>query len=137
LGTEGLLTFMPNVKWTTFSEINPEREYFAFANVGERKSVWSYFSLLLGAQKVAKQLEMTKGAIGITGRLGFLNKKLVVVGVFESEDALNEFAHSGQHASCMEKTKSMVKVMKCVKWSVLGSNLPPTVEDAISRANAT
>jgi hypothetical protein len=126
---------MPNVKWTTFSEINPDREYFAFANVGERKSVWSYFSLIMGAQKVAKQLEATKGAIGITGRLGFLNKKLVVVGVFENEDALNEFAHSGQHASCMEKTKSMVKFMKCIKWRVLGSNLPPTIEDAISRAN--
>jgi hypothetical protein len=137
LETEKLLTFMPNVKWTTFSEINPEREYFAFANVGERKSVWSYFSLLMGAQKVAKQLEATKGAIGITGRLGFLNKKVVVVGVFESEAALNEFAHSGQHASCMEKTKPVVKVMKCINWSVLGSNLPPTVEDAISRANAT
>jgi hypothetical protein len=126
---------MPEVKWTTFSEIDPDREYFAFANVGERKSVWSYFSLLMGAQKVAKQLEKTKGAIGVTGRLGFLNKKIAIVGVFENEDALNEFAHSGQHASCMEKTKSMVKVMKCVKWSILGSNLPPTVDDAISRAN--
>jgi hypothetical protein len=132
-----ILTFMPNVKWTTFSEINPEREYFAFANVGERKSVWSYFSLLMGAQKVAKQLEATKGAIGITGRLGFLNKKLVVVGVFENEAALNEFAHSGQHASCMEKTKSKLKTLKCVKWTVLGSKLPPRIEDAINRAKAT
>ena len=126
---------MPNVKWTTFSEINPDKEYFAFANVGELKSSWSYFSLLLGAQKVAKQLETTKGAIGITGRLGFLNKKLVVVGVFENEDVLNEFSHSGQHADCMEKTKSKLKAMKCVKWNILGSKLPPTVEDAISRAN--
>ena len=128
---------MPNVKWTTFSEIDPEREYFAFANVGELKSSWSYFSLLMGAQKVAKQLEATKGAVGITGRLGFINKKLVVVGVFENEDALDQFAHSGQHASCMEKTKSKLKVMNCVKWNVLGSNLPPTIQDAINRANAT
>jgi len=128
---------MPEVKWTTFSEIDPDREYFAFANVGERKSVWSYFSLLMGARKVAQQLEITKGAIGVTGRLGFLNRKIAIVGVFESEAALNEFAHSGQHAKCMEKTKSMVKVMKCVKWSVLGSNLPPTVDDAVSRANVT
>jgi hypothetical protein len=127
---------MPEVKWTTFSEINPDREYFAFANVGERKSIWSYFSLLMGAQKVVHQLETTKGAIGVMGRLGFLNRKLAIVGVFENEDALNEFAHSGQHAKCMEKTKSMVKVMKTVKWSMLGSNLPPTIDDAISRANA-
>ncbi len=47
---------MPTVKWATFSEVNPEREYFAFANVGERKSVWPYFSLLMGSREVAKQL---------------------------------------------------------------------------------
>jgi hypothetical protein len=127
---------MPEVKWTTFSEINPNREYFAFANVGERKSVWSYFSLIMGARKVAKQLEATKGVVGVTGRLSFLNKKLAIIGVFESEDIVNEFAHSGQHANCMEKTKSMVKVMKTVKWTVLGSNLPPSIDDAINRANA-
>jgi hypothetical protein len=126
---------MPEVKWTTFSEINPDREYFAFANVGERKSIWFYFSVIMGARKVAKQLEATKGVIGVTGRLAFLNKKLAIVGVFESEDIVNEFAHSGQHANCMEKTKSMVKVMKTVKWTVLGSNLPPSIDDAISRAN--
>lgn len=124
---------MPVVKWTTFSEINPEREYFAFANVGERKSVWSYFSLLMGARKVAQQLKTTKGVIGLTGRLGFLNREVAIVGVFENEDVLNEFAHSGQHANCMEKTKSMVKVMNTAKWSVLGANLPPTIDDAISR----
>jgi hypothetical protein len=127
---------MPKVKWTTYSEVNPEREYFAFANVGERKSVWSYFSLLMGARKVAQQLEKTKGVIGLTGRLGFLNREIAIVGVFENEDVLNEFAHSGQHANCMEKTKSMVKVMRTAKWSILGSNLPPTIEDAISRTKS-
>lgn len=120
-----------------FQKINPDSEYFAVANVGELKSSWPYFSLLMGAQKVTKQLEETKGAIGITGRLGFLNKKLVVVGVFENEDALNEFAHSGQHANCMKKTKNKLKEIKCVKWNILGSNLPPTIEDATSRANTT
>jgi hypothetical protein len=69
LVTKEILTFMPNVKWTTFAEINPDSEYFAVANVGERKSVWSYFSLLMGAQKVIKQLEETKGAIGAMGDL--------------------------------------------------------------------
>ena len=34
---------MPKVKWTTFSEIHPDSEYLAFANVGELKSSWSYF----------------------------------------------------------------------------------------------
>jgi len=136
LKTKGLLTFMPEVKWTTFSDINPEREYCAFANVGERKSVWTFFSAMMRARKMTQQLKTTKGVIGVTGRLGFLNRGIAIVGVFENEDVLNEFAHSGQHAKCMEETKAMLKVMKTIKWSILGSSLPPTIDDAISRANA-
>jgi len=120
-------------KWTTFSEINPEHEYCAFANVGERKSVWTFFSAAMRARKMAQEMKTTKGIIGLRGRLGFLNREVAVVGVFENEDVLNEFAHTGQHAKCMEETKSMLKVMKTAKWSVFGSSLPPTIEDAIAR----
>jgi hypothetical protein len=127
---------MPKVKWRTFSKVNPEQEYLAFANVGEGKHVWNYFNALLRSRKVAQQLKTTKGVIGFTGQLGFFSKKIAVVGVFENEAVLNEFAHSGQHANCMVKFRPVVKEMRPVKWVVLGSKLPPTVEDAINRAKA-
>jgi len=126
---------MPVVKWTTFSEIDPEREYLAFIEMGERKSVWSYFSFLMRARKVAKQLETTKGVIGIRGRLGFLNREVLMVAVFEDENSLIEFANSGQHANCMKITKQDIKgKMKTARWSISGSDLPPKLDDAISRA---
>jgi hypothetical protein len=126
---------MPVVKWTTFSEVDPEQEYLVFIEMGERKSVWSYFSFLMRAQKVAKQLETAKGVIGIRGRLGFLNKEVVMVAVFKDEKSLTEFAHSGQHANCMEITKQDIKgKMKTARWSISGSELPPKLDDAISRA---
>ena len=128
---------MPKVKWTTFSEVNPERDYLAFIEMGERKSVWSYFSFLMRARKVAKQLKTAKGVIGLTGRLGFLNREVVMVAVFENETALTEFAHSGQHANCMEITKHDVKGrMKTARWSISGSELPPKLDDAISRTKS-
>jgi hypothetical protein len=86
---------MPETKWTTFSEVNPEREYCAFANVGERKSVWTFFTTAMRARKMAQEMKTTKGIIGLRGRLGFLNREVAIVGVFENEDVLNEFAHSG------------------------------------------
>jgi hypothetical protein len=126
---------MPVVKWTTFSEIEPERDYLVFIEMGERKSVWSYFSFLMRARKVAQQLKTAKGVIGIRGRLGFLNREVVMVAVFEDENSLTEFAHSGQHANCMEVTKQDIKgKMKTARWSISGSELPPKLDDAINRA---
>ena len=122
------------VKWTPFSEVDPKRDYLAFAEMGERKSAWSYFSFLMRARKVLKQLKTANGFIGLTGILEFWSKKVVMVGVFEDEKALMEFAHAGQHAQCMEKTKTAIKGgMKYARWSISGSAVPPKIDDAINR----
>ena len=128
--------FLPEVKWESFSEVYPEQDYLAVIEMGERKSVWSYFSFLLRARKIGKQLKKSEGVIGLTGRLGFLNREVVLVAVFENDIALNEFAHSGQHAKCMVESKDAVKgSFKSAKWSILGSDIPPKLDDVISRIN--
>jgi hypothetical protein len=125
---------MPEIKWTPLSEVNPQSEYLAFAEMGERKSVWSFFSFLMRARKVQTQLNTAKGLIGYTARLGFSNREIVMAAVFENENALTEFAHTGQHANCMKITKSDLKGgMKYSKWSISGSAIPPKLEDAINR----
>lgn len=123
---------MVKVKWTSFSEVDPKRDYLAFIEMGERNSAWSYFSFLMRARKLQKQLKTAKGLIGVCGRLEFLSKKVVMVAVFEDEKTLMEFAHAGQHALCMEQTKSKVR-MKYDRWSISGSDVPPKLDDAINR----
>ena len=57
-----------------------------------------------------------------------------MVAVFENETALTEFAHAGQHAQCIEKTKPDLKGgMKYAKWSISGSDVPPKIDDAVNR----
>jgi len=126
---------MVEMKWKSLSEIDPKREYIAFAEIGERNSVWSYFSILMRAQKVGKQLKTAKGLIEFTARLDFLSKKMGMVAVFEDEKTLMEFAHAGQHAQCMEKSKPEFKEMgmKYARWSISGSDIPPKIEDAINK----
>lgn len=125
---------MPEVKWTSFTEVNPKQDYLAFIEMGERKSVWSYLNFLLRARKVAQQLKTAKGIIGLRGRLGFLNKEVIMVAVFKDPKSLAEFAYSGQHANCIEVTKKDIKgEMKTAKWSISGSEIPPKIDDAISR----
>jgi len=125
---------MVESKWKLFSEVDPKRDYLAFAEMGERKSIWSFFSWAMRSGKVVKQLKMTKGFIGYTSRLGFWSKKVVIVSVFEDEKTLMAFAHAGQHAMCMDKSKSDVKgEIKYARWSISGSDIPPKIDDALNR----
>jgi hypothetical protein len=123
---------MVEMKWTPLLEADPKREYIAFSEIAERKSAWPYFSWLMRARKISKQLKTTKGVIGYTARLEFLSKKAVMVAVFEDEKALYEFAHVGQHSQCMKQLKDTAKFQR-TQWSISGSVVPLRVDDAIER----
>jgi hypothetical protein len=129
----GKSTIMVDIKWTSLKAAEPEQEYLAFAGLTERKSVWTFFSYLMRARKVAGQLNQTNGLIGYTARMEFLGKKLVNLTVWENESDLKDFAHKGQHAVCMEKTKTGLKPTEYVSWRILGSQLPPKIEEAYRR----
>jgi hypothetical protein len=121
------------IKWKSLSEIDLKGDYLVYAGYAERKSPWSYFSYLMKARKVENQLKKTKGFIGFTARLEFFTKKVVQLAVFENSSALKEFAHTGQHALCMETTKSSMKWLKQATWNISGSAIPPRIDDAINR----
>ena len=124
---------MPEIKWNSLSEVNPERSYLVYAGYGERKSAWSFFSFIIRSNKISKQLETAKGLVGFTARLEFSGKKIVQLAVFEDENALKAFAQTGQHANCAQNTKSSLKWLKQTTWSIPGSDLPPKLNDAIKR----
>ncbi len=125
---------MAEIKWTTLSEVKPDREYVAFAEMGERQSVWSFFGWIMRSRKISEQLKNSTGIIGFTARLEFFGKKAVMVAVFDDENSLTGFAHAGQHAQCMKAFKSdFAQGMKSAKWHVLGSEVPLKIDDAISR----
>ncbi len=126
---------MVEMKWTPLLEADPKREYIAFSEVVERKSVWSYFSWLMRARKIAKQLKTSKGVIGYTARLEFFSKKAVMVAAFEAEQALKEFAHAGQHAQCMQQLRETAKFQRA-QWTISGSDVPLKIVDAIARVKS-
>ena len=124
---------MVTVNWKAFKEVDPSKTYLAYAGYAERKTAWSYPSFLMRARKVEKQLSTTKGLVGFTAQLEFASKKVVQLAVFDNADALKEFAHSGQHALCAEQTKPSMNWLKSTTWNILGSEIPPKIEDAVNR----
>jgi hypothetical protein len=124
---------MVEMAWASFMEVDPAKSYLAYVGLAERKSVWSYFPMLMRSRKVAKQLTTTNGLVGFTARGEFFSKKIIQLAVFTDEAALKEFAHSGQHSDCAEKTKSSLKFLKNTTWSILGSDLPPKIDESVKR----
>lgn len=119
--------------WKTYQDVDQSKTYVVYAAYVERKSSWSYFNYLMRAGKVGKQLNTAKGLVGFTAKLEFFSKKVVQLAVFTDPDALNAFAHSGQHALCAQQTKSTMNWLKNMTWSVSGAELPPKMEDALNR----
>ena len=125
---------MVDLKWTSYSEVDPKREYYAVIGMGERKSVLSFFTFVMRARAVQKQAKTAKGLIGNMGRVEFLGKKVINFAVFEDEKAENDFVHTGAHGKCMDTTKSAMKGEgKYARWQISGSGLPPKLEDGIKR----
>ena len=125
---------MVKIEWTPYSEVDPKREYTAFSQIGEVKSSLSLFSWSRRGKKVLEQLKTTKGFIGYTMDFGFWSKKGIIVGVFEDDKSLMEFAHSGQHANCMQISKADVKgKMNCYRWKIQGSEIPLKTEEILAK----
>jgi hypothetical protein len=85
---------MVELKWTSYSEFNPEGEYFAVIAVDKRKSVWSFFHIVMRGRAVQRQAKTAKGLIGNMGRVEFLGKTVLNFAVFENEKAEAEFVHT-------------------------------------------
>ncbi len=127
---------MVEIKWTPVLEADPKREYVAFSEIAESKSAWSYFSWLMRARKIAKQLETAKGVVGYTARLEFFSRKGVMVAVFEEEQALIGFSHAGQHAQCMKQFKNTTTKFQRAQWTISGSAIPLKVDDAVNKVKS-
>jgi hypothetical protein len=110
---------MVTVSWQSYKKAETSKTYLAYGALAERTSAWSYFSFLMRARKVQKQLETAKGVVGFTARLEFLSKRVVQIAVFEDATALKEFSQTGQHVLCSKQTKASMKWLKKT-WSILG-----------------
>ena len=125
---------MVEYKWTQFSSVVPDQEYYAFAEIGERNSVFSFFKFGNRARVMQKQLAGAKGLVGYRAKMEFTGKRVLMVAVFDNKTSLMEFAHTGQHANCMKQTLPDLRDgMKMAEWSIQGSSIPPTIEDAMNR----
>ncbi len=82
---------MPEIKWKSFTETKPNKEYLAVASSLRLRSFWKIRKFMEYTRKIQTQLSEAKRLVGYSLQVKFLAKHVWTVSVWEDEEALKEF----------------------------------------------
>jgi len=81
--------------------------------------------------RVATQLEGTRGLVGFSFRAKVLAREFYTLSVWEDERALDDFVRAEPHRGTMGAMRPHMAETKFVRWTVKGSQVPPSWRKAI------
>jgi hypothetical protein len=124
---------MPALPWRFFGSAESGRQYVALLSFLPLKHSWRIPWFLLHTMRIMNQLPKTRGLVGYSLRAQLLAKRFWTLSVWEDESALTGFVHAQPHARTMDVMMSHMDETKFVTWSVKGSEIPPSWDDALMR----
>ena len=122
---------MVEVKWKTFSEALPGKEYVMLVSLLPLKHYWNIVGFLRHTGRIQDQLSGTSGLLGYSLRLSILAKKGWTLSVWENEQSLAEFVRKNPHSATMSKLRNSMKETKFVTRKIPGSDVPPNWAQAL------
>jgi hypothetical protein len=125
---------MPEVSWIATARADPGREYLALVTYLPRKRYRSISGLIRDTGAIRNQLNDSRGLVGYSLRAQLLGKKAWTLSVWEDEDALQEFVRKTPHVDIMKSFgPELGQERKFVRWTLLGSDVPPTWDQALEQ----
>ena len=123
--------------WKSIADLEPDREYLAFASAIPPKSRRSTPRLFAGAMAVQKQLRHTNGVVGFSLPARPLKKEYATLSVWVDDEALAAFAFAGApHNELMARLAPEMGSTTFVRWSMKGSAGRPSWDEAMRRLAA-
>jgi hypothetical protein len=125
---------MVEVSWISLTSVDPRREYLALVTYLPRKSYRSVFGFFRKTGAIRNQLKDSRGLVGYSLRAQLLGKKAWTLSVWEDEDALGEFVRKAPHVDTMKSMgPELGEERKFVRWTLLGSEVPPSWDQAFQQ----
>ena len=124
---------MPAIPWRTVAKTLPDRDYLVMASrlpLLSRRTVPRFMRLTLS---VVRQLGRTKGVVGYSLLAQPLKGTFWTLSAWNDQAALDAFVRSMPHLGVMGKLRPHMGPTKFTTWTVSGSALPVTWDDAIER----
>jgi hypothetical protein len=124
---------MPTLPWRSFGRAEPERQYVALLSYLPLKRGTRIPWFLIHTVRIMGQLRGSRGLLGYSLRASLMAKRFWTLSVWEDEAALRGFVHAEPHARTMAALTPHMGEIRFTRWTIKGSELPVTWEDALKR----
>ncbi len=124
---------MPTIPWRTVAKAQPDRNYLVMASrlpLQSRRTVPRFMGLTLS---VVRQLGRTDGVVGYSLLAEPLKGTFWTLSAWTDQAALDAFVRTMPHLGVMGKLRPHMGPTRFATWTVSGSALPVTWDDAIER----
>jgi quinol monooxygenase YgiN len=124
---------MPPLPWRTKTPAEPNRKYLVMASQLPLRSRRTVPWFLLLTLSVVRQLERTEGLVGYTLLAQPMKKTFWTLSAWTDQAHLDAFARAMPHLAIIRRLRPHMGPTRFVFWTVPGSDLPMTWEQAIDR----
>ena len=124
---------MPASPWRTFGSSEPEREYVALLSFLPLRSYWRIPHFFFYTVQVVKQMASAEGVLGYSVLAHPLSKRFWTLSAWKDEASARTFVQCPPHVRIMTALTPHMGETKFVRWTVKGSELPLSWDDALSR----
>ena len=127
---------MPDLPWTTRTEMEPGTEYLVMASHLPLKRITATVSFFRAVSAVRKQLATTDGLIGYTLRAKPLSRDYWTLSVWQDDAALRQFMRTRPHVQVMTSLRPIMGPTKFVTWKISAADGRPGMTGALEHLAA-
>jgi quinol monooxygenase YgiN len=127
---------MVDLPWQSVHAANDRRQYLALLTYLPLKRYRKMWMFSRHVRAIRRQLAGTPGLIGYSLRAKLLRHRFWTLSVWEDEAALTAFVGNEPHRKTMGSVRPLMDTPAFVQWEILGSNVPPSWDEAIHRSAA-
>lgn len=125
---------MVDTPWQPFLTPDRGREYLALLSYLPLKGFRKTLALQRQSSRVGRQLAGTRGLVGYSFRAKLSSHRFWTLSIWEDEQALMTFVRQDPHRSTMGLLQPYMGETAFTRWTIRGSDVPPSWDDAIRRS---
>ena len=119
--------------WKRLAPLEDDAEYVVLSSHIPARRYAATGALFRGSRAVKRQLKNTSGVMGYSLLARPLRKQYASLSVWESEEALADFASSAPHGRLMTELGHEMAPTTFIRWTIRGRDGRPRWRDALRR----
>jgi heme-degrading monooxygenase HmoA len=119
--------------WRSFNVADPELQYVILLSYLPLRRGSQIPQFLMRTACIVGQLRRSKGLLGFSLRAELRTKQFWTLSAWQDEAALQGFVRAQPHSQTMRAMASRMGATSFIRWTIKGSELPASWEEALRR----